>query len=214
MKSNSFLSKLKGRILWMYFYLVYATSKISFFGRNLPEFFQEYDHFIGAALHRDLFVLPFTLRDTPGLVLVSSHPNEDAYAKLLECWSYSVVRGCTVEGGHRAIFRMKQWLKTHCCGFVGLAVDGPYGPSFHAKKGAVFLAKIFDIPLLPIVCRVKYYIKKNTWDERILPLPFNQINVMLGTPIEIAPPYENMAELKVNQLNYALKELDKKLRQI
>ena len=214
MDSKNFLSNLKGRILWVYFYLVYTTSKISFFGRNLPAIFQDNENFIGAALHRDLFVLPFTLRFTPTLVLVSSHPNEDAYAKLLEYWSYNVVRGCTIEGGYRAIFRMKQWFKIHRRGFVVLAVDGPYGPSFHAKKGAIFLAKIFKMPLYPIVCHAKYYIKKNTWDERILPLPFNQINVMVGAPIEINPLYKNIAKEKMNQLHYALKELDNKIRQI
>jgi lysophospholipid acyltransferase (LPLAT)-like uncharacterized protein len=62
-----------------------------------------------------------------------------------------------------------------------LAVDGPYGPLYKFKSGAVVLAKQTGAPIVHCFYRTsKARDDEARWDRRLVPRPFDSIDVYLG----------------------------------
>ena len=58
---------------------------------------------------------------------------------------------------------------------LGIAIDGPAGPIFEPKSGAIFIAKKTGMPIVPVssYCSKKW-IFKNMWDKLEIPMPFSR----------------------------------------
>jgi lysophospholipid acyltransferase (LPLAT)-like uncharacterized protein len=62
--------------------------------------------------------------------------------------------------------------------------DGPTGPRFAFKPGALLLAQLSGRPLLPMAyaaSRAWFF----GWDRFVLPWPFSRIAVAIGAPVYI-----------------------------
>jgi lysophospholipid acyltransferase (LPLAT)-like uncharacterized protein len=67
---------------------------------------------------------------------------------------------------------------------VSLAVDGPAGPVFVAKRGCVDLAQRARVPIVPIAYRcARGFTLPGRWDRTLLPMPFDRITVVHGEAI-------------------------------
>lgn len=67
-----------------------------------------------------------------------------------------------------------------------LAVDGPEGPIFKLKPGAVFLAKKLRRPILPVAASASPKIVfRFRWDKYFIPWPFVQAVLILGKPVYV-----------------------------
>ncbi|MES1196245.1 MAG: hypothetical protein ABUL58_04805, partial [Steroidobacter sp.] len=64
--------------------------------------------------------------------------------------------------------------------------DGPQGPRFEFKPGALFVAQLSEVPIVPLAFAARPAKVFKTWDKFILPSPFARIVVAVGKPVMVA----------------------------
>ncbi|HLS79863.1 MAG TPA: lysophospholipid acyltransferase family protein [Steroidobacter sp.] len=109
--------------------------------------------------------------------------------------SYTGVRA--VRGVHQAI--VKEGISP------AITPDGPRGPRFVLKPGAIFVAQITGKPVVPIAYAASPARKLKTWDKFIIPAPFAKICIAIGEPY-FPPP-----QLDEEQMESAQRELERRL---
>ena len=60
--------------------------------------------------------------------------------------------------------------------------DGPYGPRFEFKPGAILAAQLSGRPMLPIAFHASRAWRFRTWDRFVLPWPFARVVIAVGAP--------------------------------
>jgi lysophospholipid acyltransferase (LPLAT)-like uncharacterized protein len=59
--------------------------------------------------------------------------------------------------------------------------DGPKGPRFKFKPGAILLAQMSGRPMLPLAYAAsRAWLVK--WDKFVIPVPFSRVVIAVGTP--------------------------------
>jgi hypothetical protein len=88
---------------------------------------------------------------------------------------------------------------------TAFTIDGPKGPRYVAKMGAVLLAKKTGHPILPFTISARHWEAKRSWDGFQVPLPFSRARVNIAPPIYV-PADTNDEELnaKRNELQASL----------
>jgi lysophospholipid acyltransferase (LPLAT)-like uncharacterized protein len=69
---------------------------------------------------------------------------------------------------------------------IALTIDGPKGPRYQVKSGAVFLAKKAGVPVIPIVAESSKFWTINSWDKLQIPKPFTKAKIFFGEPVFVA----------------------------
>jgi lysophospholipid acyltransferase (LPLAT)-like uncharacterized protein len=62
--------------------------------------------------------------------------------------------------------------------------DGPRGPRFKFKPGAILLAQMSGRPILPLAYAASRALQVQ-WDRFVVPLPFARIAIAIGPPCEV-----------------------------
>jgi len=91
---------------------------------------------------------------------------------------------------------------------MGFSVDGPRGPKYVAKTGAVLLAKKTGNPLMPFVFECEKYWTLNNWDKLQIPKPFTRAKLFIAEPIDVSKDADG-TEIEITRL-----ELQKKLDEL
>jgi lysophospholipid acyltransferase (LPLAT)-like uncharacterized protein len=68
---------------------------------------------------------------------------------------------------------------------VGFTIDGPRGPAFVAKPGAVTLARHTGQAILPFHVAARRVIRLPSWDGLQIPLPFTRAVTIVAEPIYV-----------------------------
>jgi len=68
--------------------------------------------------------------------------------------------------------------------YTMLAPDGPDGPAFEPKPGAVFLARKSGALIVPFGGWSRQAYQLRRWDRYLLPLPFARLQLVFGEPID------------------------------
>jgi lysophospholipid acyltransferase (LPLAT)-like uncharacterized protein len=68
---------------------------------------------------------------------------------------------------------------------VAFTIDGPRGPAYEAKPGAVTLARHTGQAILPFHIAIKKGIQLSSWDRLTIPLPFTRALVLIAEPIYV-----------------------------
>jgi len=95
--------------------------------------------------------------------------------------------------------------------------DGPRGPRYQAKSGALLIAQLAGKPILPISYAASRVFKFRAWDRFILPLPFARVVIAVGEPIRV-PKVVSPADIAAMQealretLSRLFAEANKQLR--
>jgi lysophospholipid acyltransferase (LPLAT)-like uncharacterized protein len=121
-----------------------------------------------------------------GIAIMASR-NKDGrlLANILHRFGYRTVAGSSSRGGAQALTELIHRAKSEQFS-CALAVDGPRGPVYQVKPGALLLAKNTGFPLVPAVAKVSsFWSIRSTWDQTQLPKPFSHISMCYGTPIYI-----------------------------
>ena len=127
-------------------------------------------------------------------------------AKVGEWLGFGTVPGSSTRGGLRGLAELAQKLNEGRD--AGFAIDGPRGPRYVAKPGAVMLARRTGHPVMVFhvgVDRSKTF--ERAWDRFLLPKPFAR-TVMLGAP-PIYVPEDCGPELLEAKLAEVQRELER-----
>ncbi len=112
--------------------------------------------------------------------LISPSVDGELGAMLVRRIGGAVIRGSSTHTGARALRDYYQALVRDQVSPV-ITPDGPRGPRFKFKPGAILLAQMSGRPMLPMAyaasraCLIK-------WDRFVIPLPFARISIAIGPP--------------------------------
>jgi lysophospholipid acyltransferase (LPLAT)-like uncharacterized protein len=60
---------------------------------------------------------------------------------------------------------------------IGISPDGPSGPLYSLKPGALAIARKAGVPLLLLIPNARTAVRARTWDRHLIPLPFSVVEV-------------------------------------
>lgn len=71
--------------------------------------------------------------------------------------------------------------------FVGITPDGPRGPRMRASEGAIRLAQMAGVDLVPVSAALSPAIRVGSWDRMVIPVPvpFTRAAFLIGDPIPV-----------------------------
>jgi len=119
-----------------------------------------------------------------GIVVMSSRSRDAEYvARLIKRFGYGSARGSSTRGAGRALVEMAECLDHGLD--VAFTIDGPRGPAYVAKSGAVTLARHTGHVILPFHVTPRRYIPVRSWDRQEIPLPFTRAITLIGEPIYV-----------------------------
>ena len=119
-----------------------------------------------------------------GIVVMSSTSRDAEYtARVIKRFGYGASRGSATRGGGRALAEMAECLNNGI--EVAFTIDGPRGPAYMAKPGAVTLARHTRQAILPFHIVATRYIELPTWDRLQIPWPFARALVLIDEPIYV-----------------------------
>jgi lysophospholipid acyltransferase (LPLAT)-like uncharacterized protein len=120
-----------------------------------------------------------------GIVVMSSRSRDAEYVgRFIKRFGYGTARGSATRGGGRALAEMAECLSNDMD--VGFTIDGPRGPAYVAKPGAVTLARHTGQAILPFHISVRRSVELPSWDRLQIPLPFTRAVVIVAEPIYVA----------------------------
>jgi len=119
----------------------------------------------------------------------SPHPDSLMITKAARLHGVRAVYGSTREG---ALSGFRQALRAASRGASLLFTpDGPTGPRMHAQPGVAEIARMTGLPVLPVSFSAKRCVRLKSWDRSMLPLPFNTLVLVYGTPLQLAKHNKN-----------------------
>ncbi|HXQ64125.1 MAG TPA: lysophospholipid acyltransferase family protein [Steroidobacteraceae bacterium] len=112
--------------------------------------------------------------------LISPSVDGELPALLAQRAGVHVLRGSSSNTGARALrdyyLALQQGISP------AVTPDGPYGPRFAFKPGAIMLAQLSGRPMLPMAYCASRAWRFRNWDRFVLPWPFARIVVAIGAP--------------------------------
>ena len=100
--------------------------------------------------------------------LVSSSKDGDILEEVLTRFDNLVVRGSSNKDNVKSLKQILKLIKTDFS--IGIAIDGPRGPIYEPKSGALYIAMKTGLPMIPIGGYTnKKRIFKKAWDKFELP---------------------------------------------
>ena len=115
--------------------------------------------------------------------LISPSVDGELPAMIARQLGAQVIRGSSTRTGARALRDYYTLLVRDQVSPV-ITPDGPSGPRFKFKPGALLLAQIAGRPLLPMAYAASRAWLFN-WDKFVLPLPFARIVIAIGPPVSV-----------------------------
>jgi lysophospholipid acyltransferase (LPLAT)-like uncharacterized protein len=120
-----------------------------------------------------------------GALVLTSASRDGAYlAELVRNFGVGAVRGSTSRRGSAALLDLVRKLNE---GYdVCITPDGPRGPRYALGPGAVLLAQLCKVPLMPLLIEYSSCWRLKSWDGFAIPKPFSKVEVTIMPFIEVA----------------------------
>ena len=118
-------------------------------------------------------------------VMISKSQDGDIIAAATEHMGIKVVRGSHKRSGAAASLALIEKLEQGEC--AAITIDGPRGPFGVVKDGVINIAKLTQVPIIPMVwySPSKWLLKFNTWDNFRFPLLGVKTIAVYGDPIYV-----------------------------
>jgi len=115
--------------------------------------------------------------------LISPSVDGELGAMMVRRFGGAVIRGSSTHTGARALRDYYQALIKDNLSPV-ITPDGPRGPRFKFKPGALLLSQMSGRPILPMAYAASraWRIK---WDKFVIPMPFSRIVIAIGEPVYV-----------------------------
>jgi lysophospholipid acyltransferase (LPLAT)-like uncharacterized protein len=158
--------------------------------------------------HDRIFLTTYWWRKRRIIVMTSRSFDGEYIARFIQRFGYGAVRGSSTRGGAGAVVEMARLMRAGCT--TAFTIDGPKGPRYIAKMGAVLLAKKSGQPILPVTMALKSYWTTPSWDFFQIPKPFTRARVYVAAPIYVPPDAdEKTLAAKRDELQEVLDHLNR-----
>lgn len=117
--------------------------------------------------------------------LVSASVDGEVPARIAKAWGAAVIRGSANRSGTLVLRDMRELMKQGYA--IITTADGPAGPKFHFKPGAILMARIGGASLIPLACAADRAWHLDRWDDFMIPKPFARVVYAIGEPVTVPP---------------------------
>jgi lysophospholipid acyltransferase (LPLAT)-like uncharacterized protein len=158
--------------------------------------------------HGQILLLPYLYgRRLRIHALTSRSRDGEILARFIQGFGITVVRGSSSRGGARALLTLARAVRKEGADIL-IVPDGPRGPRHVAQGGAVMLAKVTGIPMIPVAFAASAKTVFKSWDAFAVPHPFARAAVLFGEPIAV-PRHadQGVLEAKRRELEKALMDI-------
>jgi lysophospholipid acyltransferase (LPLAT)-like uncharacterized protein len=154
--------------------------------------------------HNRVFLATYFWRKRRIVVMTSQSFDGEYIARFIQRFGYGAARGSSTRGAVGAIIEMTRLMRAGSP--TAFTIDGPKGPRYVAKMGAVLLAKKTGQPILPFtITTARFWEAKRSWDGFQVPWPFSRARVDIAPPIYVAANInDEQLEAKRDELQCAL----------
>ena len=116
------------------------------------------------------------------------------------------MRGSSSRRGAQALLELKTWADR---GYdLAITPDGPRGPRYVVQDGAMVIAQVTGLPIVPASYHLKWKIQMKSWDGFQIPLPFSICTVSAGKIVNVPRDISDAARMELQ------KQLEAELRAI
>lgn len=136
--------------------------------------------------------------------LISPSVDGEAPTWLAEMYGATCIRGSSTHTGSRAVRQLIKAIRKDKLSPL-ITPDGPRGPRFDFKPGALFVAQLSEVPIVPLAFAAKPAKVFRTWDKFVLPSPFARIVIAVGEPVMVS------RELNAEQVEAMQAQLSKRM---
>jgi lysophospholipid acyltransferase (LPLAT)-like uncharacterized protein len=160
--------------------------------------------------HNRVFLATYYFRRRRIVVMTSQSFDGEYIARFIQRFGYGAVRGSSTRGGVGALVEMVRLMRAGCP--AGFMIDGPKGPRYVAKMGAVLLAKKTGHPILPFtITPARCWTASRSWDKFQVPKPFTRALVLIAPPIFVPSDADEVTlNAKRDELQHTLDDLTKR----
>jgi lysophospholipid acyltransferase (LPLAT)-like uncharacterized protein len=133
--------------------------------------------------HGHLLYLMYRYRGSGVYILVSQSRDGDMLSRILRRFGLPTIRGSSSRGGRRSLLELVRRVRAGAS--AGIAPDGPRGPRHQAQAGIIALARLTEVPIIPVAVGARWKIEFRSWDRFLLPLPGSRVVVAYGEPVVV-----------------------------
>jgi len=146
-------------------------------------------------------------RSVPINMLISDHQDGQLIARTVSHLGIKTVVGSTSKGGAKAVREMIKLIRGG--EYVGITPDGPRGPRMRSSEGAVVVARLSGVPLIPVSFSTSRGKNLRSWDRFLVAMPFGRGVFVWGEPIYVGRDNVDQARKNLeDSLNRLTKEAD------
>ena len=206
-----FLYRIAALLTYAILETLWRTCRLRFVGLDrLTTLLREQGAVVPVFWHQHLLMCArFVVDRRSGLkagFMISPSVDGQAPSMLAQLYGAHVVRGSGSYTGVRAVRGVYQAIVKDGIS-PGITPDGPRGPRFKFKPGAIFTAQISRKAVVPIAYAAKPAWVLRTWDKFVIPPPFAKVCIAIGEPY--FPP----EKLSDEQMAQAQRELERRMRE-
>ncbi|MSR65902.1 MAG: DUF374 domain-containing protein [Pedosphaera sp.] len=116
--------------------------------------------------------------------LVSASRDGAFLSRVLELSGAQPVRGSSSRRGAQAFLELTTW--AHRGLDLAITPDGPRGPRHQVQAGAIVLAQVTGLAIVPVSITLPWKFELRSWDRFQIPVPFGKCIVTVGDPIRVS----------------------------
>ena len=179
------LRKLVPYLVYCYVTVIGWTTRQRTINADIPlNIHKRGERFIYAFWHQRQVFFTWSHRNVSAAVLVSKSNDGEMIARTMDLSGIDAVRGSSSRGGAPPAPGGVGGPRSGPA--VGVNPDRPPRPAREVKEGAVRVAQLAGMPIVPIANALSHRIEvAKAWDRFQVPLPFGRSVVIYGEPVRV-----------------------------
>ena len=131
--------------------------------------------------------------------LISPSVDGELGVQILARWGSKAVRGSARRSGAAALRGLSRAIRQDKAS-PGVTLDGSKGPRRYCKPGAIMVARISGVPIVPMACAANRGWRARSWDRHLIPKPASRVVVVVGEPYTV-PKQMNEEALEAHRID-------------
>ena len=128
---------------------LHFTMRFKYIHREeMDKLIKEGKNFIIAFWHGRLLMMPYSYFGKKIYILISQHKDGEYISQTMKRFGFNSIRGSTSRGATAAVRSLLRAAKAGSD--IAITPDGPRGPRHKAQLGAIEIAKLSNLPILPV----------------------------------------------------------------
>lgn len=201
--------KLIGVILHCIYRFLSFTTKREYFYSNSVEMNNAN---IIVFWHRKIFTVCNATRVIKKKASIVSASNDgEILSELLRREGNELIRGSSNRDNIKSLKEAMKYAKNKYT--IGIAIDGPKGPIYEPKAGAIFIAQKTGLPIVPVGSYTsRKWIFQKMWDKLEIPKPFSKCIHYVGEPFYLEKSMDleeaiKLVKQKIHEVGYKSYEI-------